>query len=115
MVGFILAVILSNLLGNIDSYWGPNLGLLLAGLILGYWVHKGVLAGFLNAILSSILLSVAIVAIVMLINIYYGAGALSDGFMSIIIIFIMALIVRGFFMGIGGALGGLIANITKKK
>jgi hypothetical protein len=115
VVGFVLALLLSNLLGKVDSSWGPYLGLFLAGLILGYWVHEGVWAGFFNAILSAVLLSLAIVAIVVFLNSYYGYGTVSDGLMSLVIAFIMALIIRGFFMGVGGAMGGLIANMTKNK
>jgi Family of unknown function (DUF5518) len=50
IVGFTLAVILANLFGNfVNNYWGVNLGLFIAGFIVGYWVHVGILGGLWNA------------------------------------------------------------------
>ena len=50
IVGFILAIILANLFSHyVNSDWGTNLGLFIAGFIVGLWVHDGILGGLWNA------------------------------------------------------------------
>ena len=51
-VGFILAVILSNVLGLFFGFIGINVGFFLAGVVVGLMVGGGILSGFGNGMVA---------------------------------------------------------------
>ncbi len=51
-VGFILAVILSNLFGYFFGFIGISIGLFIAGIVVGLMVGGGVLTGFGNGLVA---------------------------------------------------------------
>ncbi len=112
IVGFILALILSNLLGlYVNQYWGFNLGLFLAGLIVGYWVHEGIIGGLWNATVAGAFGSI-VLAILMVVGgtIFGGIAGFFAGALTGITLVIVSLIVNIIFMGVGGAIGGLLSG-----
>jgi len=112
IVGFILAIILANLFGlYINSEWGVNVGLFIAGLIVGLWVHEGILGGLWNATVAGAFGSI-VLAILLIVGgtIYGGLAGLAAGLVTGITLVIVSLILNVIFMGVGGAIGGLISG-----
>ena len=110
-VGFILAVILSNVLGLFFGFIGISIGFFLAGIVVGLMVGGGVLSGFGNGMVAG-----AFGAIVISIILIIG-GTIScrssriccsgNSFKNCLIIHFRY---SGFVMGIGGAIGSLISG-----
>ena len=112
IVGFILAIILGNLGAMlVNSYWGANLGLFIAGFIVGLWVHEGILGGLWNATVAGAFGAI-VLAIIFVIagTIFGGAAGFAAGLIAGATIIIGALIANIISMGIGGAIGGLISG-----
>ncbi|AXV37459.1 MAG: DUF5518 domain-containing protein [Methanobacteriaceae archaeon] len=111
IVGFILAIILGNIGVYINPYWGSNLGLFIAGLIVGYWVHEGLLGGLWNATVAGAFGSI-LLAILLIVGgtIFGGLAGFAATFVAGVGIIIVALILNIVFMGVGGAIGGLISG-----
>jgi uncharacterized membrane protein YGL010W len=112
IVGFILGIILANLCAIfVNSAWGANLGLFIAGLIVGYWVHEGILGGLWNATVAGAFGAI-VLAILFIIagTIFGGAAGLAAGLVAGVTLIIASLIVNIISMGIGGAIGGLISG-----
>jgi hypothetical protein len=112
IVGFILSVILANLFGYyLNTYWGFNLGLFIAGLIVGLWVHEGVLGGLWNATVAGAFGSIVLTIILVIAGtILGGAFGLVAGLAIGLTTIIVSLLVNIVSMGIGGAIGGLISG-----
>ena len=111
-VGFILAIILANVFAMyVSSAWGASLGLFIAGLIVGLWVHEGILGGLWNATVAGGFGSI-ILAILFIIagTIFGGAAGLAAGLVTGISLVIVSLVVNIVSMGVGGAIGGLISG-----
>ncbi len=74
--------------------------LFIAGLIVGYWVHEGILGGLWNATVAGAFGAI-VLAILFIIagTIFGGLAGLAAGLVTNII-----------SMGIGGAIGGLISG-----
>ncbi len=112
IVGFILAIILANLGAMfISSVWGASLGLFIAGLVVGYWVHEGILGGLWNATVAGAFGAI-VLAILFVIagTIFGGAAGLAAGLVAGVSLIIVSLIVNIISMGIGGAIGGLLSG-----
>jgi hypothetical protein len=112
IVGFLLSVILANVLGiYVNAYWGVNLGLFISGLIVGLWVHEGVLGGLWNATVAGAFGSI-VIAILLVIGgtIFGGFAGMAAGLVTGLTLVIVSLIFNIVFMGIGGAIGGLISG-----
>ncbi len=112
IVGFILAIILANLFAMfVSSVWGASLGLFIAGLIVGYWVHEGILGGLWNATVAGAFGAI-VLAILFIIfgTIFGGAAGLAAGIVAGITLVIVSLIVNVIAMGVGGAIGGLLSG-----
>lgn len=112
IVGFVLAVILANLFAvYVNPYWGVNLALFIAGLIVGLWVHEGVIGGLWNATVAGAFGSI-VLAILFIIGgtIFGGLAGFAAGLTTGIIMVITSLILNLVFMGVGGAIGGLISG-----
>lgn len=112
IVGFVLAIVLSSLFAYyVNSYWGSNLGLFIAGFIVGLWVHEGILGGLWNATVAGAFGSI-VLAILLIIGgtIFGGAAGLVAGLVSGVTLVIAALITNIVSMGVGGAIGGLISG-----
>jgi hypothetical protein len=95
----------------VDSYWGTNLGLFIAGFIVGLWVHEGILGGLWNATVAGSFGAI-VLALLFVIGgtIFGGAAGLVAGLVSGVILVIGALIANIISMGIGGAIGGLLSG-----
>jgi len=112
VVGFILAIILGKLFGiYVNESWGSNLGLFIAGLIVGYWVHEGVIGGLWNATVAGAFGSI-VLAILLIVGgtIFGGLSGFAAGAVTGITIVIVSLIVYLVFMGVGGAIGGILSG-----
>jgi hypothetical protein len=112
VVGFFLAIILGNLFGiYVNQYWGVNLGLFIAGLIVGYWVHEGVFGGMWNAAVAGSFGAI-VLAILLIVGgtIFGGLAGFAAGAVTGATVVIVALIVNIVFMGVGGAIGGILAG-----
>lgn len=111
IVGFVLAVLLANLFGILNPYWGVNLGLFIAGLIVGLWVHEGIIGGLWNATVAGAFGSI-VLAILLIIGgtIFGGLAGFAAGITTGITLVIVSLILNLVFMGVGGAIGGLISG-----
>jgi len=112
IVGFILAIILGNLFGiYVNEYWGVNLGLFIAGLIVGYWVHDGFIGGLWNATVAGAFGSI-VLAILLIVGgtIFGGIAGFTAGVVTGFSIVIVSLIVNIVLMGVGGAIGGLLSG-----
>jgi hypothetical protein len=112
IVGFILSVLLANLFGvYINSSWGVNLGLFLAGLIVGLWVHEGVIGGLWNATVAGAFGSI-VLAILLIIGgtIFGGLAGFAASVVTGFAIIIVSIILNIVFMGVGGAIGGLLSG-----
>jgi Family of unknown function (DUF5518) len=112
IVGFILSVILANLFAfYVNAYWGVNLGLFIAGLIVGLWVHEGVLGGLWNATVAGAFGSI-VLAILLIVGgtIFGGLAGLASGLATGLSIVIVSLIINIVFMGVAGAIGGLLSG-----
>ncbi len=72
-VGFILAVILSNLFGMFLGFVGISLGLFLAGIVVGLMVGGGVLTGFGNGLVAGAFGAI-VLSIILLIGGTLAAG-----------------------------------------
>ena len=112
IVGFILSIILANLLGiYVNQYWGVNLGLFLAGLIVGLWVHEGIIGGLWNATVAGAFGSI-VLAILLVVGgtIFGGVAGFAAGAVAGLSLVVVSIIVNIVFMGVGGAIGGLISG-----
>ncbi len=112
IIGFILAIILAPLFAHyVNSVWGANLGLFVAGLIVGLWVHEGILGGLWNATVAGSFGAI-VLAILLIIGgtIFGGAAGLVAGLITGVALVIGSLIANIVSMGIGGAIGGLISG-----
>ncbi len=112
IVGFILAVVLSNLFAIfVNEYWGVNLALFISGLIVGLWVDEGVLGGLWNATVAGAF-GVIVLAILLLIGgtIFGGLVGFAAALATGVVMVIISLILNIVFMGLGGAIGGLIGD-----
>ena len=111
IVGFILGIILANLFAMAGLWGGANLGLFIAGLIVGYWVHEGFLGGLWNATVAGAFGAI-VLAILFIIagTIFGGLAGLAAGLVTGVVVVIVALIANIISMGIGGAIGGLISG-----
>jgi hypothetical protein len=112
IVGFILAVILANLFAiYVNPYWGVNLALFISGLIVGLWVHEGVIGGLWNATIAGAFGSI-VLAILIVVGgtIFGGLAGFTAGLATGISLVIVSIIFYLIFMGIGGAIGGLISG-----
>jgi len=112
IVGFILSIILANIFAMfVNSVWGASLGLFIAGLIVGYWVHEGILGGLWNATVAGAFGAI-VLAILFIIfgTIFGGAAGLAAGIVTGITLVIVSLIVNVIAMGVGGAIGGLLSG-----
>lgn len=112
IVGFILAIVLGNLFGIfVNEYWGVNLGLFIAGLIVGYWVHDGIIGGLWNATVAGAFGSI-VLAILLIVGgtIFGGVAGFAAGAVTGFTIVIVSLIVNIVLMGVGGAIGGLLSG-----
>jgi hypothetical protein len=112
VVGFILAIILGNLFGiYVNQSWGVNLGLFIAGLIVGYWVHEGIIGGLWNATVAGAFGSI-VLAILLIVGgtIFGGIAGFAAGAVTGFTIVVVSLIVNIVFMGVGGAIGGIISG-----
>ncbi len=109
IAGFILAIILGNLFAMFGL--GSYLGLFIAGLIVGYWVHEGVLGGLWNATVSGAFGSI-VLAILFIIGgtVFGGLAGFAAGLATGVVVIIWALIANIISMGIGGAIGGLFGG-----
>jgi hypothetical protein len=112
IVGFVLAVILANLFAiYVNPYWGVNLALFLSGLIVGLWVHEGIIGGLWNATVAGAFGAIVLAILLIIGGTIFGglagfAAALATGVTMVIISLILNLV----FMGVGGAIGGLISG-----
>lgn len=110
IIGFFLSIILGGIFAIIIPVWGGILGLLLAGMAVGYMVGgdamngavNGGLAGIFGAIVLSLLLLIAGTLILGIIG--FAAASLTSililaGFVGVMII-----------MAVGGAIGSIIKN-----
>lgn len=112
IVGFFLAIILGNLFGIfVNEYWGVNLGLFIAGLIVGYWVHEGFLGGLWNATVAGSFGAI-VLAILLIVGgtIFGGLAGFAAGVITGLGVLIVALILNIVFMGVGGAIGGILSG-----
>ena len=109
IVGFILAIILGNLFAMFGL--GSYLGLFIAGLIVGYWVHEGALGGLWNATVSGAFGSI-VLAILFIIGgtVFGGLAGFAASLATGVVVIIWALIANIISMGIGGAIGGLFSG-----
>lgn len=110
ILGFFLSIILGGLFAIIIPIWGGILGLLLAGMAVGYMVGgdamngatNGALAGIFGAIVLSLLLLIAGTLILGII----GFAAASITSLFILAGFIGVMLV----MAVGGIIGAVIKN-----
>lgn len=112
IVGFILGIILANLGAMyVNSAWGSNLGLFIAGFIVGLWVHEGILGGLWNATVAGAFGAI-VIAILLVIGgtIFGGLAGLAAGLVAGVAVVIVAIIGNIISMGIGGAIGGLLSG-----
>ncbi len=112
IIGFILAVVLGNLFGYyIHTTWAVNLGLFIAGLIVGLWVHEGIIGGLWNATVAGSFGSI-VLAILFIAGgaIFGGLHGLATGIVTGITLVIVSLILNIIIMGVGGAIGGLLSG-----
>jgi hypothetical protein len=112
IVGFILAVILGNLFGYLlNTYWAVNLGLFIAGFIVGYWVHEGFLGGLWNATVAGAFGSI-VIALILIIGgtIFGGVAGFAAGLITGLTLILVSLVVNIVAMGVGGAIGGLLSG-----
>lgn len=112
IVGFILAVVLANLFAvYVNAYWGVNLALFISGLIVGLWVHEGIIGGLWNATVAGAFGAI-VLAILLIVGgtIFGGLAGFTAGLVTGITMVIVSLILNLVFMGVGGAIGGLISG-----
>ena len=94
-----------------NQSWGVNLGLFIAGLIVGYWVHEGIIGGLWNATVAGAFGSI-VMAILLIVGgtIFGGIAGFAAGAVTGFTIVIVSLIANIVFMGVGGAIGGIISG-----
>lgn len=115
IICLIFTLIFGQILETIYPGYGYNLALVLVGLVMGFWIHEGVLAGFYNGMFTAVILSLIMVMGIIFINSYSESiGQFSDSIISILLMFIITFIVKGFFMGMGGAMGGFLAQRIRR-
>ncbi len=110
IIGFFLSIILGGIFAIIIPVWGGLIGLLLAGMAVGYIVGgdamngavNGALAGVFGAIVLSFLLLIAGTLILGIIG--FAAATITSLF--ILVGFIGVMIV----MAVGGAIGSVVKN-----
>jgi hypothetical protein len=115
ILGFFLSIILGGVFAIIIPIWGGIIGLLLAGMAVGYIVGgdamngavNGALAGVFGAIVLSLLLLIAGTLILGIIG--FAAATITSVF--ILIGFIGVMII----MGVGGAIGSIVKNEPEVK
>jgi hypothetical protein len=107
-VGFVLSLIFSAIFGMLSPTWGSNLGLFIAGLIVGLMV-EGFWDGLANAAVAGAFGAI-VIAILILIggSIFYGLAGFVAGAVTGITLVVVALIQSLVVMGLGGAIGGLL-------
>lgn len=110
-VGFILAVILSNLFGYFLGFTGISIGLFLAGIVVGLMVGGGILTGFGNGLVAGAFGAI-VISIILLIGGTITAGVVRFTAAAIAsVTWILTIFVTtGFVMGVGGAIGSLISG-----
>ncbi|MDD3984395.1 MAG: DUF5518 domain-containing protein [Methanobacterium sp.] len=104
-VGFILAVVLSNLLGFFFGLIGINIGLFSAGIVVGLMVGGGILRGFGNGLVAGAFGAI-VITIILIIGRTITAGL--KGFAATaltgIFLIIAVFISSGFVVSVGGAI-----------
>lgn len=110
-VGFILAVILSNLFGYFLGFVGVTLGLFLAGIVVGLMVGGGVLSGFGNGLVAGAFGAI-VLSIILLIGGTLAAGLIGFTAAAVASItwIVWIFLTSGFVVGVGGAIGSLISG-----
>jgi hypothetical protein len=110
-VGFIMAVILSNVFGYFLGLTGISIGLFLAGVIVGLMVGSGVLTGFGNGLVAGAFGAI-VISIILIIGGTVTAGLVGFSAAAILSIswIITIFVTSGFVVGIGGAIGSLISG-----
>lgn len=110
-VGFILAVILSNVFGYFMGFIGISIGLFIAGIAVGLMVGGGVLTGFGNGLVAGAFGAI-VISIILLIGGTITAGLVGFGVAAAAsLVWILTIFVTsGFVVGVGGAIGSLISG-----
>ena len=110
-VGFILAVVLSNLFGFFLGFVGISVGLFIAGIVVGLMVGGGVLRGFGNGLVAGAFGAI-VISIILLIGgtITVGLVGFSAAAIASITWIVTIFVTSGFVVGVGGAIGSLISG-----
>ena len=110
-VGFILAVILSNLFGYFLGFIGITIGLFIAGIVVGLMVGGGVLTGFGNGLVAGAFGAI-VISIILLIGGTLTAGIVGFTTAAVLSItwILWIFVTSGFVVGVGGAIGSLISG-----
>jgi hypothetical protein len=108
ILGFFLSIILGGLFGIIIPIWGGIIGLLLAGMVVGYMVGGDAMNGAVNGGLAGVFGAI-IISFLLLIFGTLILGIIGFAAATITSIFILA----GFIgvmliMGVGGAIGSVV-------
>jgi hypothetical protein len=108
ILGFFLSIILGGLFGIIIPIWGGIIGLLLAGMVVGYMVGGDAMNGAVNGGLAGVFGAI-IISLLLLIFGTLILGIIGFAAATVTSIFILV----GFFgvmliMGVGGAIGSVV-------
>lgn len=110
-VGFIMAVILSNVFGYFFHSIGIGIGLFIAGIIVGLMVGGSVLTGFGNGLVAGAFGAI-VISIILLIGgtITAGLAGFTTAAIASVTWIVYIFVTSGFVVGVGGAIGSLISG-----
>lgn len=105
VIGFILAIVFTLILNQIIGSWSSYIGIIMAGIIVGYMVNQSLMNGLIHGGLIGILGGIAAIIIILTV----GGGVYLIGTFGL---FVMGAVIADVILG---AIGGTIGYMLTKK